>query len=348
MKISLLILLGLIVWPVAGFAQSEAYYRVGFYNLENLFHPSNDSLKRDDEFTPEGQRFWSFYKYREKTNRMAKAILSIGEYQPIDLLGLAEVENRLVLDDLIENPVLKKANYRVVHYESPDRRGIDVAALYRPERLTLINSKAFPLKLDYDPGFRSRDVLYLQMSLDEFQDTLHIFYCHWPSRYGGQAQSEPKRRAAATLVRSLVDSLQKAYADPQIVIAGDFNDEWFNQSLSNDLRALDPKDFDGETSELYNLMRSLDANTGSHRYHGEWTYLDQIIVTGKLFTNSQLQITNRQAHVVHHAFLMEEDEKYPGEKPFRTFIGFRFNGGFSDHLPVYINIVKDDKTQPQP
>lgn len=319
-------------------AQStERNYRIAFYNLENLFDPIDDSLKNDEEFTPEGLRNWSEWRYHEKSNRMAKAILSIGDWQAPDIIGVAEIEDRRVLDDLVHSEVLRKFNYGIVHFESPDHRGIDVGMLYRKESFTPIYSKNIPVKLSDDPHFATRDILYVK-GVTASGDTLHLMYCHWPSRYGGQAQSEPKRIQAALTVRANVDSIWQYDRQAYIIIAGDLNDEWNNLSVARYLNA--HKDFKSdEALQLIDLMARLDPTKGSHRFHGTWSYLDQIIVSNNLLDSIALDVEGEQAHVCYHDFLLETDEKYPGQTPYRTFIGMRYHGGFSDHLPVFINLT---------
>lgn len=317
-------------------AQNNQTQRIAFYNLENLFHPDNDSLKNDGEFTPEGKRYWSFYRYNEKLNHMAKAILSIGEWQPPSIVGVAEVENRQTLNDLVSTEVLRKFNYGIVHFESPDRRGIDVGMLYRKDQFTPLVSKPIPVKMPSDSRFATRDILYCKGTFNS-HDTIHLFFCHWPSRYGGQAQSEPKRIQAAATLKHITDSISQLPYSTYIVAAGDFNDEWSNISLLDTLAAKPLED--GKTNDgLINLMATLPASQGSHRYRGTWSYLDQIIVSSSFFNQSTVSIRNHSAKVVDHEFLLTTDDRYPGYVPFRTFIGFKYQGGFSDHLPVYIDL----------
>ena len=315
--------------------QKTASYRIAFYNLENLFHPDNDSTKSDDDFTPEGPYNWNEFRYREKCNRMAKAILSIGEWQPPAIVGVAEIENRQALQDLVSTDVLRKFGYKIIHYESPDNRGIDVAMLYRSEIFTSHYSKAIRVSIPENKRFKTRDILYVKGSCDN-SDTLHLFFNHWPSRYGGQAASEPKRIRAAVTLRKAVDSIQKLGYTTNIIIAGDFNDEWSNISLKDSLQAKPIKEL--QQSSLINLMASMPMNMGSHRYRGTWSYLDQIIVSNSLLSYQGTFVVKNSAWVVEHPFLLETDERYPGKVPFRTFVGRRYNGGFSDHLPIYIDI----------
>lgn len=334
-----------------GFCLSSAgQYRVAFYNLENLFYPEDDSLTREEEFTPQGNRYWSWYKYRQKSARMAKAILSIGEWEAPSVVGLAEVENRQVLRDMVEGPVLRKIPYEIVHFESPDRRGIDVAALYRSDQLRLVQAKAFALIYPPDPDFRSRDMLFLRLRGIGDSLSFCLLYCHWPSRYGGQAQSEPKRIAAAIRARRIYDSLRREEPNLAFLMLGDFNDEWHNQSLRETLQAKPPTEQEPETQgELINMMAALDPNRGSHRYRGVWSYLDQIIVSENLLAPpGNWSVQPSTAQVVRHPFLLESDPKYPGEKPFRTFIGFRYHGGFSDHLPIFVDLKRQEPEDTQP
>lgn len=317
---------------LATHAQSTESYRIAFYNLENLFHPDNDSLKNDDDFTPDGPYNWGAYRYKEKCNHMAKAILSIGEWEPPAVVGLAEVENVLALQDLVATDVLRKFEYKIIHYESPDRRGIDVGMIYRPDLFEPAYSKAIPVTLKDDSNFATRDILYVKGTFNK-KNTVHLFFNHWPSRYGGQAQSEPKRIAAAQTLREVTDSLHSQNSNAYIIISGDFNDEWTNKSLQNTLTDSTSKNY------LTNLMATMPVQQGSHRYRGVWSYLDQVIVSNSLLSASLPQIQDYSAHIVQHPFLLKTDDRYPGFVPNRTFVGRTYQGGFSDHLPVYVDLT---------
>ncbi len=329
-RFSALIILAFLQYSAFG----QQALRVAFYNVENLFHPSDDPLSDDAEFTPEGDRHWSHYRYREKLNRTAKAILAIGEWEAPAIVGLAEIENDSVLEDLINSAPLRKFNYQWVNYPSADRRGIDVALLYRKDNLKLLYSQKIKATGPADTSYTTRDILYAKLYASLF-DTLHIYVNHWPSRYGGQQRSEPRRIAAARALRSQLDSLRDHDPGAQLIIVGDFNDEWHNTSLA---RYLCPASDNHEA--LLNLMTSLPETEGSHRYRGKWTYLDQIIISPNLLDGMGLEVKDSTARVLRHEFLLERDEKYPGQKPFRTFIGPRYHGGFSDHLPIFIDLHK--------
>jgi predicted extracellular nuclease len=308
--------------------------RIGFYNVENLFDPENDSLRNDDAFTPEGNYRWTPHRLNEKVKALTKVIRHLGGWEPIEVLGLCEIENRYVIERLINHPTLKNAGYRIAHFESPDRRGIDVGAIYRPEYFNLLHQQAIAVVRDDLPEFRTRDILYLKgLSL---QDTLHIFFNHWPSRYGGQQKSEPSRIAAALRLRTFVDSITSINPLANIVIMGDFNDEWDNQSVRKTLGA----DILEANTDLVNLMAAMNPDMGTHRYQGRWAYLDQAIVSRHLLDKqNSLQVKNHRAEVFQPDYLLEDDDKYPGKKPFRMFIGMKYQGGFSDHLPIYIDII---------
>ena len=242
------------------------------------------------------------------------------------------VENKMVLEDLVQHKAIAANNYQIIHQESPDNRGIDVAMLYRSEIVEILYSNNIPVKLASNPDFATRDVLYAKVLLHQI-DTVHLMYCHWPSRYGGQAQSEPNRIRAAEVVRANVDSILTASPNSFIVIQGDLNDEWSNISVKDYLVAPTGKE------KLVNLMATLPETEGSHRYRGVWSYLDQIVVSQNLLTKSGLTIKDTKANICRHSVLLEKDEKYPGHKPYRTYNGMKYHGGFSDHLPVYIDII---------
>jgi predicted extracellular nuclease len=334
----LLLLVLFVCLPLSGDAQTP--YRVAFYNLENLFDYEDDTTLNDEEYLPESMRNWTAYRYREKLHRMAKAVLSIGEWEAPAVVGVCEVENKRVLQDLVATEVLRKLNYGVVHFESPDRRGIDVGLLYRKDVVDTLYARAIEVSMPENPSFTTRDILHVKASLGE--DTLHFFVNHWPSRYGGQQQSEPRRLAAAAVLRQVVDSLLLLKPSSKIIVMGDLNDTPANKSVEEVLGAGKKANPSGKT--LQNLMLNLPANAGSHRYRGEWSYLDQLIVSAALCKGAAgLTVSEAGAQVHRPDFLLETDERFPGETPFRTFIGMKYHGGFSDHLPVYLDLVTANK-----
>lgn len=312
----------------------EPSFRVVFYNLENLFHPDDEPDKRDDEFTAEGNRRWTNWRYTTKLNRMAKVIRIAGEWHPPVLVGLCELENYQTLEDLVATPPLRKSGYEIAHYESPDRRGIDTGLLIQKQRFAVVQSCNIAVRLKDDEDYKTRDILYVKGYLMGSQ-CLHLFVNHWPSRRGGQSASEHLRVNAAQTARNVIDSILHHNPEAHILVMGDFNDEWYNNSL---FRTLGAGSLDSSAT-LVNLMAGMNENYGTHRYAGHWAYLDQMIVSASLLDGKGLEVKDHRAHVVQHAFLFEEDKKYPGLVPMRTFKGFKYQEGFSDHLPIYLDLV---------
>lgn len=317
--------------------QNPQNFRVAFYNVENLFDIYNDSLTIDEEFLPNGAKYWTERKYNKKLSSISKTIVGIGGWQNVGLLALAEIENRKVLEDLIARPELKKQGLKIIHKPSPDRRGIDVGVLYDPDQLTILHSEFIRVMDSSNLRFKTRDMIYIKGSISEGRD-FHFFACHWPSRYGGQARSEPKRILAAKILRSKIDSIQKINSFAKIIIMGDFNDEWNNKSLQLYLKAQHLAK-NQKSTELLNLMCRLPINSGSHKYHGEWAYLDQIIVNQGFTKHDSTGIKIEKAGLIELPFLMEDDKKYLGRQPNRTYIGYKYHGGFSDHLPIFADLV---------
>jgi predicted extracellular nuclease len=313
--------------------------RVMFYNVENLFDIYNDSLKNDDEFTPEGIRFWTYERYQKKLYNISKVITAIGQWDMPEIIGLSEIENRDVLDNLIKKTALSNFEYHIIHKESPDLRGIDVGFLYRKDRFKPLVYEAIPVRFPFEDNRPSRDILYVEGILRS-SDTLHFFINHWPSRYGGQIESDRNREFAASVLRHKVDSLFSILKDPNIIIIGDLNDYPDNNSLLNVLKA--KTEFDEiENEELYNLSWYLQEvkGKGSHKYEGKWGILDQIIISGTLLADKNgLNTTIENAHVFEAPFLLEADQHYTGFVPFRTYVGYKFHDGYSDHLPVYLDL----------
>ncbi len=310
-----------------------------FYNVENLFDTENDSIKNDDEFLPNGPKFWTKTKYYTKLNQIATTIASLGGWSPPEIVGLCEIENRKVLDDLCKKTGLKNLNYRVIHKESPDKRGIDVALLYQKDSFKPLTYKAIRVTFPFSPESTTRDILYVK-GITKNKDTLHVFVNHWPSRWGGQLESEARRIQAAKTLRTELDSIFNINQNAKIIIMGDFNDYPENKSITEVLKA--NKNFEKpENSKLYNLSAFIEQtqNIGSHKYEGDWGILDQIIVSGALLNaNRGLKSTKENAHIFYADFLLTDDETFTGKKNFRTYLGYKYLGGYSDHLPVFLDL----------
>lgn len=324
--------------PDAGKRGSNAI-RVVFYNTENFFDTFDDSLTNNSEYTPMGMRGWSNRKFQRKLINISRVFTGIGGWEAPEIIGMCEVENRYVLYKLITDTPLSNIGYKIIHKDSPDPRGIDVAMIYRPDKFKPVTYKAIPIRFPFDPDGRTRDILYVK-GLVMGTDTLHIFVNHWPSRYGGYIDSKPRRAFVASVLRHAADSLMLVVPDARIVIMGDFNDEPTDESISQVLMArtdstqLNPAD-------LYNMMYRLsgDWQNGSNKFHENWSIIDQIIVSSALLKSETGLYANAcGAHIYDAPFLLMEDKTYFGTKPYRTYLGPKYLGGFSDHLPVYLDI----------
>lgn len=314
----------------------RGHFRVMFYNVENLFDTIDEPGKNDEEYLPEGSRYWTPYRFRQKLLTIYKVVAAAGEWDAPDVIGLCEVENRFVLELLRELTPLVNIPYNIIHRDSPDVRGIDVALMYRPDKMEIIDSAFFTLVFPHEPTIKTREILYAKGLLSN--DTLHFFVNHWPSRLGG-AQAELSRMFTGSFLRKRVDSLFKVNPRAKIIIMGDFNDEPNDRSLTEGLGALTTKA--DITEDLYNLMAPVKQNTslGTHKYQGQWAILDQFIVSAALLQkNTGVFTTHNAAKIMMQDFLLIEDEIYSGQRPYRTYDGFRYAGGFSDHLPITLDL----------
>lgn len=248
--------------------------------------------------------------------------MSDSTFESPALMGFAELESAQVLEDLLMKSPLNKLDYQFVHYDSPDRRGIDVGLIYRKDLLRLVNSQTIRYFNPDEPEYRSRDMLYAEFEAKDGQH-FHFVICHWPSRYGGQEASEPRRLQAAYLLGEFVDSLAVERNDP-IILMGDFNDGPSNKSMHYIGDSL-------QNVQFNNLMSVLNQELGSHRYRGEWAYLDQILV------RKEQDTCVREAATFSADYLLEEETNYPGLKPKRAFKGKFLSDGYSDHLPVFMD-----------
>jgi hypothetical protein len=367
--------------------------RIMFWNVENFFDPFDDSLKIDDEFTPRGNRGWTWVRFNKKLNNIYKVIMSEG-WKPPDIIGLCEVENRWVLEQLTGTTPLGKFEYRIIHHDSPDQRGIDVAMLYLPSSFRPLRNQFIPvtgLKTNDDP---TRDILFIK-GIIKTKDTVNIFVNHWPSRYPGQAETSHKRNAAASVLRRNIDSLFNAEPGCKIIIMGDFNDEPRDESISEILgvakkmeiqsgapgkmvqgneqhvhsgenvktksgvavigvpdsnKESSPDEFlktrpgtevdsiPGDATgvdELYSLSPPVKRSiTGTLKFEGRWYLFDQFMISGGLLA----VIGSFKTEIVDHDFLLKPDEAYTGQKAFSTYNGYIYQGGYSDHLPVVMEM----------
>ena len=285
--------------------------RIVSYNVENLFDTQHDTLKNDSSFLPDGMHHWTYRRYQTKIDRIAQVLVNIGGWESVPLVGLCEVENARCLRHLCYK--LRRFHYKYVHYDSPDERGVDVALLYDSTRISILNSQAIPLILEND---RTRDILYVS-ALYELRDTVHVMLCHLPSQLGGASSSDWKRQHAKSLLQSHIDSILLLQPSANIVLMGDMN------TLPQD-----------DLNAMTNLMLPIQkSGLGTHKYQGIWTCLDQFYVSPSLVSRAQTTIFSPP-------WLMEEDVPYLDLKPRRTYVGYRYNDGYSDHLPIVLTIQK--------
>jgi len=312
--------------------------RIMFYNVENLFDIYDDSLTRDEEFTPDGERRWSNRRFYNKLNNIYKVIMAVGQWEPPAIIGLCEIENRFVLEKLIYETPLKNFGYKIIHYDSPDRRGIDVALLYREGCFIPFHHEPVQVIFPHDTARKTRDILYVKGLLFD-KEMVHIFVNHWPSRFGGYMASKTSRETAARTLKHKTDSLFTINPNLNILIMGDFNDNPSDESLNVVLKAGNPEK-NASNGELYNLMKLFtDRNLGTLKYREGWDIFDQFIVSGNLLqSESNVRIKDFRAEIFSTDFLLEDDKTFFGKKLFRTYNGFKYTGGYSDHLPVYLDI----------
>ena len=308
--------------------------------MENFFDPFVDSTRTYNDYTEDGSQHWTLSRFYKKRNNIYKTILALSEGAPLSVLGMCEVENTFVTTMLFQETPLKRHNYRVIHYEGDDRRGIDVAIAYSIDKLQLISSEVIKIRNPDNKRFKTRDILYAKF-YDRQSDTLHCFVNHWPSRYGGEKETIHLRELAAYILKDKVDSLIRASGCiPKVVIMGDFNDTPLDNSMLNILKAKPPERRHVEDT-LVNLFVNADdlgfEGTLKHQYR--WQIFDQIIISNSLYNDSKsLRYINKSATIFHSDFLLVDDETYGGKKLFRTYIGPKYQGGYSDHLPVYIDL----------
>jgi hypothetical protein len=316
-------------------AESDSFpVRLMFYNTENLFDTDDDTLKDDDEFLPDGLMRWNRTRYFKKINSVYKTIIAAGEWNPPAIVGLCEIENRKVLEDLVYGTALSNFGYGIVHEESPDPRGIDVCMIFRKDLVSVIDHRAWIPQGVRKGEFHSRSILYVKCAV--LGDTIHLIINHWPSRRGGVLAGEPLREEVALMVREAVDSLNMVSKGAlKAIIFGDFNCSTDDPVISSLFKSPEP----GENI-LFNLAgQDPKGGLGTYRYMGTWETLDQVIVSEELLKSSRgLYAEKKSFRIFNPDFLLRNDSKYPGMTTFSTYRGYKYLGGFSDHLPVLLDL----------
>ncbi len=313
---------------------------IGFYNLENLFYPTDDPNIDDTEFTPEGSDHYTEAIYHEKLSHLAEVISQLGTESTPDgvaLMGVSEVENQQVLEDLVAQPQLRDRHYQIVHYDSHDKRGIDVALLYQEKYFKYDSSKVIPLITrisETSDTTYSRDILVVYGTIDG--ERFAVSVNHWPSRYGGEKATAPLRNKAAGIDKEVV--AQNNTAGIKTIVMGDLNDDPVNESVRTILRA-GPSQKDIGPDEMFNAMYTFYKHgLGTTAYHDAWSLFDQIILSPNL-VNDNTGMHFYRARVFNPPFLTQRLGQYKGY-PFRTYAGNTYLGGYSDHFPVYVFLVK--------
>jgi predicted extracellular nuclease len=308
-------------------------YTVVSYNTENLFDTVDDPKIPDEEFLPESEKKWTNERYQKKLDDLAKVISEVNSLDYPEIVGLVEIENQVVLEDLIHTAALKDHNYAIIHEESPDFRGIDVALIYRKDAFTEIMHEVLPVVFPDDPKFKTRDILHIVGKVRN--KTVHVFVNHWPSRIGGNDKTEPKRILAATVLKQRVDLILALDPKARIIIMGDMNDEPSNRSLVETLGAKSPD----SGAQLVNLMMPDDnAGLGTYFYSGNWNMLDNLIVSGEMITGKKMKIENQKGNIYSNDWMIFSN-KNSDKTPNRSYVGNKYVGGVSDHFPVYFKMI---------
>ncbi len=335
----------LIVVPVftQGQGKKTSYdFIVMFYNVENLFDTEDDPGTLDDEFTPESEKQWTPKRYEKKLDDLSEVFTSVDGRNLPAIIGLCEVENPQVLQDLISTRKMKKEDYGIVHEDSPDIRGIDVALIHRKDMYTVDSWKKIPVEIPSD-SITTRDILYVK-GKTAGNEILHCFVNHWSSRRDGEKETERRRIYASVTLRKAVDSIINFEPEAKIIIMGDFNDEPTNNSLHSFLNA-NNKRKNTTNRDLYNLMYDMHnfESKGTYSYKGNWNMLDQLIVSQALIHDRKgLYLDFTDGKIFREEWMMYSNPKIGEATPNKTYGGISYFGGVSDHLPVYLILRKEE------
>ena len=340
-RITLLTLL-LSTFLILSGQKKDLVFTVAFYNVVNLFDLEDHPGTEDEEFTPLSEKAWDIERYEKKLDDLSEVFRAIGKDDLPEIIGLSEIENEKVLDDLIQTRRMRRGEYGIVHYESPDVRGIDCALLYRMQDFQVASSRAIPVTFPFDSTETTRDILYVAGTTRD-NEKLHFFVNHWSSRWGGEKETEPKRIFCAVALRKEVDAILNKEPEAKIIIMGDFNDEPTNRSVFETLLA-NNKRKNAAGRELYNLMydkHNIDG-VGSYNYRGKWNMLDHIIVSRSVINSpGGWHCGYDSGRILKEDFMLYHNEETGQYIPNRTYGGPEYYGGISDHLPVYVNLTRD-------
>ena len=325
----------LFIFQTESIAQNtkDKEFTVVFYNTENLFDTKDGPAVYDEEYTPTGSKKWTTKRYQKKVNDIAKVVSSADPQGLPEIIGLAEVENKAVLESLLETEHCSGGYYGIVHEDSPDVRGIDVALLYKADAFELLHDEFIPIQFPFDPESKVRDILYAKGVAGK--DTLHLFVNHWKSRAGGREETERKRTYSARVLESKIDSVLTVNTDAKIIAMGDFNDEPTDKSLTKVLGAKNPADRNNNVA-LYNLLYPKDKQgKGTYNYQSEWFMLDNLIVSPACMKGEGYTISQNDVHIFDPPWVLYDHPKAGMKVPNRTYGGDNYFGGISDHLAIY-------------
>lgn len=317
-------------------ASSQSTMNVMFYNTENLFDTEDNPLKNDDEFTPDGTKTWTEKRYWNKLANVGRVIVAVDEDNAPELIGLCEVENERVLTDLTKRTALRSLHYDYVVTDSPDQRGINVALLYKKHWFKLISVESLNVNLRPAGGGPTRDILHVTGRIMT-GDTLDIYVCHWPSRINGVSETESRRAIAAKVAMSSIRDVFAEREKPYVILMGDLNEGPSDPAVRNVMKAGYPNDVEN-MSDTAMVALMYGEKPGSYRYDGEWNTYDQFVVSAS-FLNGLGCTAIENVRIGAFDFILEEDDRYGGRKPYRTYNGRRYQNGFSDHLPIALDLA---------
>jgi len=330
-------------------ANAQQQYKVGligFYNLENLFDTINQPDVNDEDFTPQGSYRYTPKVYSDKLSKLEQVLAELGtDHSPdgISVLGVAEIENRSVLEDLVNMPKIQNRHYQIVHFDSKDLRGIDVALLYNPRYFKVRNSESLlvPIYNDDSTGHRyTRDVLFV--SGEYMGEPMHIFVNHWPSRRGGEEASNHLRELGASVCKKVIDSLMAISPNTKVIVMGDLNDNPTNTSITKVLNAKRKKE-DVAPGGLYNPWIDLyKKGIGTLAWNDSWSLFDQVIISSAFLNKEQQGVFFKEAVVFKRNYMLQQTGRFKGY-PMRAYVGSIYMGGYSDHFPTYVVLLKSIK-----
>ncbi len=306
---------------------------VAFYNVENLFDIYDDKKTNDNQFLPSSEKEWNAERYSKKLKDLSKVINALSEEasDEVDLIGLVEVENRVVIEDLIKEGDLAKTDYKIVHEESPDERGIDVGLVYNSEVFQYVSHESLRVYFEQSPEVKTRDILYVHGLVNGA--SIHVFVNHWSSRRKGQKESEYKRLACAEVAKKKILEIQKDDSEANIILMGDFNDYPDNKSITEVIEA----DNTSDEHHFFNTALKAHMNDeGTYNYRGDWGMLDQIIISNEMMKSPIFELKSKDVNIFKPEWLLYKNEKYNDWRPNKTYGGPNYYGGYSDHLPIYV------------